>query len=282
MWSNFHSHSKYCDGKGELADYVKAAAINNVFSMGFSSHAPTPFDCKWTMKKENFPAYLKDIARLQVDNPNMEIYKSLELDFIPGIVSPFDYKAELDYLIGSIHFVEKFPDGRPWEIDNTHAVFLDGLENIFNNNFRDAIVRYFELTREMIFASAPDIIGHLDKIKIQNVDGKFFTESDSWYREEVLKTLKLIDQAELIVEVNTRGWYQKKTTETYPSKWILDIIRERDIAITLSSDAHHPDDLINGFQHAAKILHDIGFTHLSVFTEDRWQKLPFNENGIVR
>jgi histidinol-phosphatase (PHP family) len=281
MWANFHSHCKYCDGKGELSDYVESAKKNNVVSIGFSSHAPVPFECKWTMKKESLPLYLKDIAKLQESTTGIEIYKSLEIDFIPGVISPFEYKDELDYLIGSIHFIDKFPDGRPWEIDGQHSVFLEGLEQIFKNSFRDAVVRYFELTREMIYSAAPNIIGHLDKIKVQNVDEKFFSESDSWYKEEVLKTLKLIDQAELIIEVNTRGLYQKKSKETYPSKWILEIIRQKDIPITLSSDAHHPDDLINGFPEAAKQLHDMGFKELSIMREGRWQKTPFNENGLV-
>ena len=282
MWANFHSHSKYCDGKGELREYLESAKKNNVFSIGFSSHAPVPFECKWTMRKEEFPGYSNEISRLRNDNPEIEIYSGLEIDFIPGVINPFDYKDELDYVIGSIHFIDHFQDGKPWEIDGSHALFLEGVEKMFQNNVRDAIVRYYELTREMIFASAPDVIGHLDKIKIQNVDGKFFSESDDWYKQEILRTLKLIDQAELIVEVNTRGIYQKKTNETYPSRWILEIIRQKDIPVTLSSDAHHPDDLINNFPETAKVLHDIGFTHLSVLTEGRWQKLPFNENGIVR
>jgi histidinol-phosphatase (PHP family) len=281
MWANFHSHNKYCDGKGELSDYLESAKKNNVVVLGFSSHAPLPFDSKWAMNKENLPLYLKEISKLQSEASGIDIYKSLEIDFIPGVISPFDHKEELDYLIGSIHFIDQFADGRHWEIDGQHSLFLEGLEQIFNNNFRDAIVRYFELTREMVYSSAPDIIGHLDKIKIQNVQGKFFNESDSWYKEEVLRTLKLIDQAELIVEVNTRGIYQKKSNETYPSKWILEIIRQKDIPITLSSDAHHPDDLINTFPQTAKQLHDLGFTHLSVFRDGRWKKTPFNENGLV-
>lgn len=281
MWANFHSHNKYCDGKGELKDYIESAKASNVFSLGFSSHAPVPFDCKWTMNKDHLPEYLKEISRLQNDYPAIELYKGLEIDFIPGVINPFDFRAELDYMIGSIHFVDAFSDGRPWEIDGSHALFLEGVEQIFKNNPRDAIARYYELTREMIYGAAPHVIGHLDKIKIQNVDGKYFSESDDWYKDEVMRTLKLIDQADLIVEVNTRGIYQKKTNDLYPSRWILEIIRQKDIKITLSSDAHHPDDLINCFPKAAKILHDIGFTHLTILTEGKWQKLPFNENGIV-
>src|SRR5688500_17523279 len=123
MWANCHTHSKYCDGKGELAEYVQSAKKNGVTSLGFSSHAHVPFPCKWCVEKDNLPYYLKEVEDVKCANPDIEIYKSLEIDFVPGVVSPHEYKDELDYTIGSIHFVDQFDDGTRWEIDNTHAVF---------------------------------------------------------------------------------------------------------------------------------------------------------------
>ncbi|HYC84811.1 MAG TPA: histidinol-phosphatase [Chryseosolibacter sp.] len=282
MWSNFHSHSKYCDGKGELGEYVSAARKNKLFSVGFSSHAPVPFDCKWCMNADKLHSYLQEIDQLSKLNPDLEICKGLEVDFIPARVSPFQFKDVLDYTIGSIHFVDQFPDGRPWEIDNTQAVFEDGLREIFSSKAKDAIRRYFELTREMIYGAAPDIVGHIDKIKMQNIGEKYFSENDAWYRDEVLRTVKLIADANLIIEVNTRGIYQKKTTVPYPSPWILDKILEKKIRITMSSDAHHPDDIINQFPQTAALLGKLGFRHLAAFTDGAWKQIPFNENGFLR
>jgi histidinol-phosphatase (PHP family) len=281
MWSNYHTHSKYCDGKDELIDYVSMARQKNIKSLGFSSHAPVPFDCKWCMQKDKLAAYLEQIDTLKNSHQDIELYKSLEIDFIPGVISPFEFKDELDYTIGSIHFIDKLPDNTPWEIDGTHAIFKEGYEKIFNSNIRDVLVRYFELTREMIYASDPTIIGHLDKIKIQNIDGKYFNETDQWYKDEVLKTLKLIEQAESIVEVNTRGIYQKKTSTTYPSPWILEIIRDKNIPITISSDAHHPDDLTNQFEQTSELLLKMKFKKLSMLSEGKWKQLPFDNHGII-
>lgn len=282
MWSNYHSHNHYCDGKGELADFVESAKQHKVFSLGFSCHAPLPFAAEWCMKKEDLPKYFKDIEQQRLLHPDLQIYKSLEIDFIPGVVSPFEYKDELDYLVGSIHFVDRYNDGTHWEIDGPHQKFVDGVQQIFQGDTKAAIVRYFELTREMIFGSAPDIIGHLDKIKIQNQGTTRFSEDEKWYRDEVLKTIKLIDQAELITEVNTRGLYQKKSTTPYPSPWILEILKERKMPITLSSDAHLPDDLINCFAETARQLLKIGFTTLTVRRDGRWVQMPFSENGIIQ
>lgn len=273
MWANFHTHSKYCDGKGELIEYAKAAREFQVTRLGFSSHAPLPFDCSWSMRGDKLQGYFDDVDHVKKTYPDIEIYKSLEIDFIPDVISPYQFKDQLDYTIGSIHFVDQFPDGRRWEIDGPHNLFLEGLETIFKGDFRKAFIRYFELTREMIYASSPTIIGHLDKIKIQNLNGKFFNETDDWYRQEVMKTLKLIEQADIIVEVNTRGLYQKKSDTPYPSPWILEVIKEKNIPITLSSDAHHPSDLVNHFRETAALLLKLGFKNISILNAGNWEQV---------
>ena len=281
MWSNFHTHSTYCDGKSALAEVVVKAKEEKMISLGFSSHAPVPFDCRWCMKSEKFKTYTTEIDLLKKENISLEIYAGLEVDFIPGILSPDTYRDRLDYTIGSIHFVDQFGDGRRWEIDGTHAFFLEGLQNIFQNNARDAVSRYYTLTREMIETSKPDIVGHLDKIKIQNHDNSFFQETDLWYRAEVEKTLDAIADAGCILEVNTRGIYRKKTTTPYPSPWILEIAFKKNIPVTLSSDAHHPDDLTNQFKETAMLLSTIGYKKISVLRNGRWQAFDYTPYGIV-
>jgi histidinol-phosphatase (PHP family) len=204
------------------------------------------------------------------------------VDFIPGVISPNQFRDKLDYTVGSVHFIEKFFDGIPWEIDGLHSLFLEGYSKIFNNNIQDVISRYFELTREMVSTACPSVVGHLDKIKIQNINNKFFMESDSWYQNEVKKTIDLIQESGVIVEVNTRGIYQKKSNTTYPSPWILEILHKKNIPVTISSDAHHRDDIINQFPQTALLLKKIGFRTISVLSEGAWKPFSFDEHGVTR
>lgn len=271
MWSNLHTHSTYCDGKASLPEIISVAISNKMISLGFSSHAPLPFISPWCMKKEKLASYLAEIHQLRKNHSSLQIYSGLEVDYVPGKISPHDFRNQLDYTIGSIHFVESFPDGRGWEIDGTHASFKEGYELIFKKDIRAVIARYFELTREMIYKSCPTILGHLDKIKIQNKFHPYFDESENWYRNEVLKTIQVIKTSGVIVEVNTRGVYQNKSTTTYPSPWILDLLHQHHIPITLSSDAHHQDDLINQFPETAGMLLSIGFREISNLVEGIWQ-----------
>ena len=281
MWTNFHTHTDFCDGKGELSTFVSQAIELNMRGIGFSSHAPLPFGCAWCMKENSLPAYLAEIETLRLAHPEIEIYAGLEVDYIPGVVSPQQFRQRLDYVIGSIHFVEGFYNGAHWEIDGPYLNFLQGLDVIFHNNIRDAITRYFEITREMVRTARPEIVGHLDKIKIQNIHGKHFSEAEPWYRQEVLKTIDVIQKEEVIVEVNTRGIYQRKSSTTYPSPWILEILHQRNIPITINSDAHHPSDLINHFSETAKVLQQIGFKKLTSFHEGSWQPFAYDTHGLM-
>ena len=280
MWLNFHTHSTYCDGKSTPEEIVDKAKLLNVKWLGFSSHAPLPFDCLWSMKREKLNEYLNKIVTLKTSQTEIEIYSGLEVDYIPGAIGPHIFSKQLDYTIGSIHFVEHFEDSRGWEIDGPHSFFLEGLEKIFSNKIKDVIVRYFELTREMVEQSAPTIVGHLDKIKIQNINNNFFTEADSWYHDEIEKTLDSIERSGCIIEVNTRGIYQGKSSTTYPSPWILERIHKKNIPITLSSDAHHCEDLINHFPETAIELKQIGFDKIHILQDGQWRPSQFNEHGI--
>src|SRR5690242_18712824 len=120
MWANFHMHSHYCDGKGALPEYVAAARAQGMPAIGFSSHAPVPFDCVWCMKAGRLDEYLSEVKSLQSATRDIELYRGLEVDFIPNVISPRDFAPRLDYTVGSVHFIDAFDDGRPWEIDGLH------------------------------------------------------------------------------------------------------------------------------------------------------------------
>lgn len=276
MWTNYHCHTNYCDGKKSIAEVVSEAKNKGMLAIGISSHAPLPFENKWSMRPGMLDSYLDEIKKAKKQADDIQIYAGLEVDFIPGKISPFVFKDSLDYTVGSVHFVND-----TWEIDNTYDVFMDGLTNIFGGSIRNAIARYYELTRDMVTTAPPDIVGHMDKVKMHNRGDRFFMENEPWYREQVELTLDTIANSSCIIEVNTRGIYQNKTDTTYPSPWVLEEIYKRNIPITLSSDAHHPDDLVNQFPETAALLTGIGFKKIRILLDGKWKDVSFNEHGII-
>lgn len=282
-WTNYHSHTYFCDGNHAPAEWIHLAREAGMIAYGISSHAPVPFDVDWCMKREAYPEY-----RFQIDDlkrrlqGQIELYCGLEVDFIPdktGPNHPAIQEFDLDYTVGSVHFIDYFPDGRPWEIDGSHQVFREGLKEIFGNDIRRVLERYFELTRQMLTEDCPDILGHLDKIKIQNQNGLWDEQAD-WYQEALFETLKVAAASGVVMEANTRGMYKKKTLEPYPGKWALQEARKLNIPLCMNSDSHHKREMLSEFPEAAKMAMEAGYTELHILYQDRWQSFPFDENGI--
>lgn len=276
MITNYHTHCNYCDGGKPMEDYIKEAISKGIVAYGISSHAPVNFSCKWTMKPEEANNYSKEIDDLKLKYKNqIQLYKGLEVDFIPEKVGPTHPNIKalgLDYTIGSIHFMDAYEDGTPWQIDDNKHVFSNGLNEIFGGDIQRVVSRYYELTREMIVESAPDIVGHIDKIKRQNAFKPYFSEESTWYKKEVEDTLDLIKTKGVIIEVNTRGYY-KGLTDIYPSPWILKEILDRKIPVQVNTDAHVPKEIDLGYAYAIQILQDIGFRSVRVLYDNEWQDI---------
>lgn len=287
MWTNYHSHSHYCDGKEPITAHLESAVDKGFYAFGCSSHAPVSFENKWSMDLKDLPRYVQEIHQLKEKYAGkLFVYAGLEVDYIPGMVGPHsDYiqAAGLDYTVGSVHFVEAFDHGYPWCIDGTHKLFLEGIDQIWEGDLQAATSRYYELTRQMVREECPDVVGHLDKIKMQSEDNQLFSEQSDWYQEAMADTLATIKEAGVIIEVNTRGIYQKKFPRStpYPSPWVLEEIHRLGIPICLNSDSHHPKDIDGEFIPTAAMLKKIGFEHLMIFDDQGWRPVPFTETGIV-
>jgi histidinol-phosphatase (PHP family) len=254
--SNYHTHSCFCDGVGELEDYVLTAIQRKMKCLGFSGHAPIPYNVT-IMKQENLQKYMDEVNFLkQKYKDKIQILLGLEIDYIPKIISPSDEKYKnLDFKIGSIHYVDFFKSGIPYAVDLSEESFLKGLKEIFSNDLEKLCTRYYELLREMIRTNSLDIVGHLDKIKRYNN----FPEESLWYRKEIIYTLEEIKKTNVIIEINTRSLYKEKKSYLYPSEWIIKLIKDFNIPIVINSDAHSPNELQERFDYVFDIIKKIGF-----------------------
>ncbi len=123
----------------------------------------------------------------------------------------------------------------------------------------------------MILTQKPDILGHFDKIKMHNQD-RYFREDETWYRELVMELLDTVKQSGVIVEVNTRGIYKKRCNDLFPGTWVLKEMKEKGIPVTISSDAHRPEEVDGYYAGALEIIRGIGFESLLYFHEGGWKE----------
>ena len=282
-WAIYHSHTWFCDGAEPPEPYIKEAIKLGLSAYGYSSHAPVPFASGWNMADEKLPEYLKSVNEVKEKySQQIQVYTGMEIDYIPGIAGRSKHlmkNTALDYFIGSIHYLGRLSSGEYWNIDTSQELFVTGLKELFNNDIRKAVTLFWEITRQMIEEDRPDIIGHMDKIKMFNKRGLFFDENESWYRDQVELTLAIIKQKGCIVEINTRGFYRYNRPDLYPGEQIIRQLAKLDIPVLISSDAHKPEEILLGMLYTVPILKQSGIKKLAALYNGHWNEYEYSEKG---
>ena len=271
---NHHTHSYFCDGSFAPEEYVTEALRLGFSTLGFSSHAPVPFPNTFALKEERRKEYQLAIRELQhryIDQ--LEIFLGLEIDYIPGVSRDFDFYRKdmrLDFVIGGVHLV-KSEAAELWFIDGpSYEKYDSGLEEIFHGDIRKGVKTYYQSVCDMITTQKPDIVAHIDKIKMHN-GGRFFREDEPWYVAMVDEMLEVIAQSDCIVEINSRGIYKKRCPDLFPSLAILKKLHRLKVPITFSSDAHAPAELNIGLDICASTALEAGYKEVCCLSNGQWE-----------
>jgi len=280
---NLHTHTRFSDGSSDPEDYIKEAIHQGFDTLGFSDHSPVPFENNFAIREKEVENYIQAILQLKNTYsfmsaaPDINILLALEVDYIPGVTPAINHYRKhnhFDYFIGSVHLVKNEDSGKLWFIDGPDIKIYDnGLKEIFSGDARMAVTAYYRQVQEMIVTQKPDIVGHFDKIKMYNRD-RFFSEEEPWYVKLVEETLDLAASVGCVIEVNTRGLYKKRSETFFPGPGVLKKVHERNIPVTITSDAHKPHELSLNFEEARKVLIDLGFECTWLKTAKSWKEIP--------
>lgn len=274
--TNLHTHTYYCDGSYSPEEMVLAAIDSNFDSLGISTHGPAIEDNDWNINHDKIEEYIEVVNNLKEKYKNkIEIFLGMELDYIPGLGFTDlcqSLMERLDYYIGSVHYLGTFNDGYMWTVDYKIQELLRGIDEGFGGNTRKAVETYYQTISEMAEKFQPPIIGHLDLFKKNNKDNILFDEKEDWYIEAVDKCLDVIKKTSSAIEINTGGIARNYTKDQYPSTFILKMIREKNIPLIISSDAHTRDGIACKFNDMYKLTRDLGFEDLIYLTKNGWLK----------
>ena len=260
MRVNMHTHSVYCDGKDRPEEMIQTALEKGFTILGFSGHGFSPYDTA-SMSAEHTRRYIDEINALkQKYQDRITIFLGIEQDSTCRIPSKDPY----DYVIGSVHFVEK--DGVFRSIDYSREELCSILEEWYDGDFRKLAADYYaEVARQARFEEV-DIIGHLDLLTKYNEDESFLSFSDPVY-------LKLAEQCiaaigtEPVYEVNTGAIARGYRKTPYPHRTLLEILHAFGAKIQLNSDCHNRKDLDCGFEEALQLIRSCGFTCLHILKD---------------
>ena len=227
MSVDLHNHTALCNhATGTSREYIEKAIENNIKYFGFSDHAPMNYDPKYRMKFEDMIEYESSILKLQNEyKKDLHVLLGYEVDFLEGYIDERVLKAKVDYLIGSVHFIDK------WGFDNPEFI-----GHYKNKNIDKIWEEYFEAISYLVKSGLFDIVGHIDLIKVFN----FLPKKD--IKTIAKNAIQEIKKANMVVEINAAG-FRKPVNEAYPSRSIMELLEEYDIPITFASDAHEPNQV---------------------------------------
>ena len=230
--ANYHTHTKYCDGKNTVAEMTKAAFDKGFTHLGFSGHGYTDFDESYCMSRENIQNYLRDVAAVKAEYAGkMEVYTGVEQDCFSTESTDI-----YDYIIGSTHYVYK--DGLYHTVDESEEKTNAIVREFFGGDFLKYAAAYFEAEVQVVAKTKPDIIGHFDLISKFNEGNKYFNMDEKAYGFLALEAMEELLRTGVPFEINTGAMYRGLRTEPYPSYGLLKELQKRGGEIVLSSDSH--------------------------------------------
>ena len=284
--SSYHTHSTFCDGKNTPEEMLLSAVEKSFNALGFSSHIMLPFSSDWHLPLNRIDSYCTEINRLKNEYKNqLEVYLGFEADFIEGVTKP-DFSVyrpyNPDFLIGSVHYVTSSSGKGYFEADGSFEEVHSKIQTLYKGNAKKAVQEYFYCQRQMLKQSSFTFLGHADLIRKQNSPknsfGPLFDENASWYKKELKLLAKEISSSGTCVEINTGAMSRLYLSTPYPSLYFLELLHEKNVPVTINSDAHSSQAVDFAFDEAKKLCLSAGYKETARLNKTRLQfeKIDFD------
>jgi len=178
----------------------------------------------------------------------------IEVDYVPGAedrTANLLEERDLDYVIGSVHFVGD------WAVD------MEGEYDIWARDGDPDSVwrRYFRLLAETARSGLFDVLAHPDLVKKWGNQRPLPERDPRFYYEPAVEA---IAESGIAVEVSTAG-LRKPVGEIYPAPDLASMCVEAGAAFSLSSDAHIPGEIGYAYDQAVEAMRAWGIAEIAVF-----------------
>ncbi|MGA0275814.1 MAG: histidinol-phosphatase [Dehalococcoidia bacterium] len=271
-----HSGDFCLHGSDTLKEVVEAAIKFGYSTFGVTPHAPRssgqflypeevdagyqPLDLM-----RDFEACVAAARELATEYAeDIEILVGAEIEMVPADayvdeVAVLRKQFDLDYVVGSIHWVDDVP------IDVTQPLFDAAVNG--RGGLERFLIRYYELVAEMSSTIKPEVVGHLDLPKLMSRTHVLNAglALPSVLVDSINSALLAIKTAGSIVEVNTRS-IAKGLPEPYPSNWLVSRAHEMGIPVGFSDDSHAASQVGENFEAGVNQLQSLGITAVKKLT----------------
>jgi histidinol-phosphatase (PHP family) len=266
---DLHTHpSPWRTSWQAFRQFAHQAWKNKLQVLGICEHAPrqnprVPWRSLYFYEMDRYFQTLEEI-RMEF-NGQLEVLRGLEVDYhapILGIIGPLLERYPVDYVAGSVHFVDE------WVIDDPKTLKLEPYRNCTPEDLAELYLRRLE---EAAHSGLFQVMAHIDYMK--KCWGVIGGKPSNW-DSRIRRVAREFKDTGVTVELNTRGWVLPKVGDAYPSREFLEILHEMEVPVTIGSDAHSIERVGDGVQRAMTLLYDIGFREITVFRNRGVVRLP--------
>ena len=271
-FSNYHTHSRFCDGADSPEELVLEAIRLGCPEIGFSGHSHLSYD-SCTMTEEGTLQYCAEVRRLQ------EKYRGrirVRLGIEQDIFSVID-RSLYEYVIGAVHYVEK--NGEHYAVDESRESFLRTVREVYAGDYYAFAEDYYRLVGEVWERTQCDVIAHFDLITKYNEGGCLFDTAHPRYlkaaeaaMDRILSSACCGPKGRLVsaenelasslrrhrlplLEINTGAISRGYRTTPYPEPILIRRWLDAGGELLLSSDCHRKDALLCGFEEISRWPH---------------------------
>lgn len=252
-----HSHSAYSGhGSGTVTDMVYRAQELGLSVFAQTEHLVLPEgmdpEFESSMSHQTMNAYINELAdleeRLAYEGSSMELIRGIEADWLDNRTEELKQLcASFDYVLGSVHFLERRPFDNPADMSIWDDYGVDGIWE-----------RYVRAWLDMVLAPGPiTCFAHPDLPKLYGGLPSF--DLHDYYAEMA----RAVAASGRMVEVNTAG-LRKDAHEMCPSLDLLRAFFDAGVDCTVGSDAHCPKDVACGIREAYALMYEAGYRTLTI------------------
>jgi histidinol-phosphatase (PHP family) len=267
--------SRFCEhAKDSLEQVLEAAAAAGYQTFGVSEHAPRSQErFLYTTEREKgydlarlsreFEAYAAAVRKLSREfEGRLTVLCGFEAEVIPT----GGYREEMlghrrrfgfDYMVGSVHYVDEI------SIDGPRPDFERALAG--RGGIEPLAIAYYEAVAEMVEALRPEVVGHLDLIRLNA--GPSARLDTPPIRQAAATALEAVRDCGAILDVNTAG-YRKGLGMPYPAPWLIEAAHALEIGFCFGDDSHGIAQVGQGIDQARDYLLENGVDHVTVLTRE--------------
>lgn len=245
--ANYHVHTSMSDGSSEPVKYLERAVEDRLMEIGFTDHLVILDDGRvgpGSLDPRKLEEYIEAVRVTADMFKHLSVKCGLEVDYTPGGVKHVEeilasYRHSLDYTLIGVHIVDGF------EFDFPEAVTI--WSRLSQEEVNKVHRRYYEILLDGVRTGLFDVIAHLDIVK------RFGFKPSRSFLDLIESILLSVKTLGMCIEVSSAG-LRHPVNELYPSDEIMDLMSELRIPVTMSTDAHKPEEVSAGLEIVVKAI----------------------------